>query len=61
MTPAPVAQLALYFALGAIAVPLGHQVVHGLGMAARAVARRVRARRLRRRLRVATAHARGGA
>lgn len=61
MTPAPVAQLALYLALGAIAVPLGYQVVRGMGIAARAIARRVRARRLRRRLRAATADSRGAA
>lgn len=42
MTPAPIAQLALYLALGAIAVPLGYQAVRGVGLAARAIARRVR-------------------
>lgn len=61
MTPAPIAQLALYLALGAIAVPLGYQAVRGVGLAARAIARRFRARRLRRRLRVATSAAREGA
>lgn len=61
MTPAPIAQLALYLALGAIAVPLGYQAVRGLAIASAAIALRVRARRLRRRLRVATANPRGAA